>query len=220
MKVTTSGTQKEAQIVELAPTKKPDILHYDLDYDSTKPESTIRNFVSDIKGMLSRFEGNKARLFEIEDELQDIMHYIEISGKKKVPERLKLYAKLMELRQERRSCKNENDLLQPIYEYFHATEVLNKLSHIQGECSKAKTAIDGRTYLVRTNILDEWLEPDEPVESVKDIFDSDEFPDLNSAIEENADGTQTLVISLDQIPVTCKSTKDKPMSAFKQVWKA
>lgn len=185
MTITTMGTQKEQKVIEIAP-KQSQFLHYTVEYDTTQPEETIRNFVGDIKNMVSRYESNKLRIVEIEAKLVDLLHWIEIAPYQNVPNGYKLYRKVAELRRERRACKNENDLLQPIYEYFHATEVLNKLSHVQGECSKAKGAIDGRTYQVRTDILDEYLEgkkpekeevDDEEIEGI-DPNDTSWLPDL------------------------------------------
>ena len=166
MVIKTNGTQKESQILDIA-TKPKQSLHYDIEYDTTNPESTMRDFVKDIQGMLNRFEGNRARIFEIEAELNDLEHYMEIGNYKNVPEGYKLYRKLAELRRERRACKNENDLLKPIYDYFHATDVLPKLTNVQGEVSKVKNAIDMRVYSVRTSVLDEFLnkEPKESKES-------------------------------------------------------
>ena len=232
MKVTTTGTQKESRIIDIVKTKKNPILHYDLEYDSTKPEQTIRDFVASIKGMVSRYEDNKARIIEIEDELQDIYHYIEISTYKKVPDGYKLYRKMAELRRERRACKNEIDLLWPIYEYFHATEVLNKLSHVQGECAKSKEAIDNRTYTIRTDILDEWLEPQGTTVDVIsednepagiDLNDTSWLPDLQigETVLEPEDPNCDLEAMDD--PATLRSpgkVEKKPMSAFKQVWKS
>lgn len=214
MRITTGGTQKESQIVELAP-PKTNVLHYDVDYDSTKPEQTIRDFISDIKGMVSKYEYNKQRIFEIQNELEDLYHYIEISSYKTVPTGYKLYRKMAELRRERRACKNENDLLKPIYDYFHATEVLNKLSHVQGDCGICKETIDARTYAVRTDILDEWLEPQGTTVDVVteeepagiDLSDNSWLPEL----EIDEPGTA---------PEASKKTETKPMSAFKQVWRA
>lgn len=160
MTIKTSGSQKESKVVEM--NKKPAIkLHYDLEYDSTEPDTTIQKFVADIRGMLKRVESNKARIFEIEDEINDLEHYMEIGNFKNVPDGYRLYRKLAELRRERRACKNENDLLVPIWEHFHATEVLNKLAMVQGECSKLHEMIDNRTYTVRTDILDELMTPEE-----------------------------------------------------------
>ena len=203
-------------------------MHYDLDYDSTKPEMTIRNFVSDVKDMIARFEGNKARVIAIEEELQDIYHYIEISTYKSVPIGYKLYRKLAELRRERRSCKNENDLLQPIYEYFHATEVLNKLSHVQGECAKVKTTIDNRTYLVRTDILDKWIEPDEPVEDEIPIVEPEEEKEDVLDNKNLSTDLQIPEISVEtSLPVEQSVPEEEPVymspkakKIFKQVWKS
>ena len=170
MIVKTNGTQKESKIMDFVP-KQAHMLHYDVENDTTKPEATVRTFVGDIKNMLARYEGNKTRIFQIEEELNDLEHYMEIGNFKNVPEGYKLYRKLAELRRERRACKNENFLLKPIYEHFYATEVLNKLSYVQGECAKIKNTIDARAYTVRTDILDEWLEPEkkEPQISEKPV---------------------------------------------------
>ena len=67
-------------------------------------------------------------------------------------------------------------MLQPIYEHFNATPVLNKLELVQGECAKAKGAIDARTYATRTDVLDEYLEPKkekEVVVELKPVSDED-----------------------------------------------
>lgn len=223
MKITTTGTQKESQILDIIPTRKSQVLHYDLEYDFTKPEETIRDFVSNIRAMISRFEENKNRVIEIENELQDIYHYIEISTYKKVPDGYKLYRKMAELRRERRACKNENDLLLPIYEHFHATEVLNKLTMVQGECAKCKEAIDNRTYSVRTDIINEWIEPAEPVtvDVVTDDVDIVIDPSFERVILEDSSVQDVITLPAFDCDNQDKrvETKDKPMSAFKQVWK-
>lgn len=159
MTIKTNGTQKESQVVEM-PKKTPKLLHYDIEYDSQKPEETIRNFVSDIRNMLSRYEGDIAKLDELNNQLADIEHGMEIGNYKNVPEGYRMYRKMAQIRRDRRACKNEIDLLWPIYEYFHGTEVLNRLTKLQGDCSKLKDTIDDRVYTVRTDILNEWLEPE------------------------------------------------------------
>lgn len=173
MIIKTAGTQKDSKVITLDAQKISDprkTMHYTVDYDSTQPEETLRKFIADIRGMVSRYEGNRSRIAEIEQEINDLEHYMEIASYKTVPNGYRLYRKLAELRRERRACKSECDLLQPIYEYFHATEVLNRLSLVQGECAKAKGAIDARTYTIRTNVLDKFLEPDKDV-SADQIID-------------------------------------------------
>ena len=198
MEVKTSGSQKEQRILNIG--NKPEkVLHYDLEYDTLNPEGTIQKFIGDIKGMLSRYEGNKARIFEIEAELNDIEHYMEIGNYKKVSEGYKLYRKLAELRRERRECKNENDLLWPVYQHFHATEVLNKLGIVQGECGKLKETIDGRVYGVKTDILNEWIEPEK----------KEDYIGLNLLTGETIDVT-------DEIPDQKEQEKKKYMLAWKR----
>ncbi len=160
MIIKTSGTQKESQVIPFQP-KKAQVLHYNVEYDSMKPVETIRGFVADIRGMMTKYENNMIRITEIEAEMNDIEHYMEIASFKNVPDGYKIYRKFAELRRERRACKNENDLLKPIYDHFHATDVLNKLTTVQGECSMCKGAIDSRCYTTRTDILDEWMDPED-----------------------------------------------------------
>ena len=182
MVIKTSGSQKRSMIVNPSAVAKslPPMLHYNVDYDTLKPEDTIRNFVANIRAMVTKFETNKERIHEIEQNIVDLEHYIEINkakaideGFEKVTDGNELYRVQARLLRERRACKNENDLLLPIYEYFHATEVLNRLSAVQGECSKAHAAIDMRVYTVRTDILDKYLHLDKQ---------KDENPELADAI--------------------------------------
>lgn len=161
MIIKTAGSQKESTIVNQNAVSNgmPPMLHYNLDYDTTKPEEVIRSFVAGIKASISRYADNKQRITEIETELVDLEHYIEIEDYKPVPKGYSLYRKMAELRRERRACKNENDMLQSIYDYFHATDVLNKLTAVQGQCSRVKSAVDMRVYTVRTGVLNEFMYP-------------------------------------------------------------
>lgn len=160
------GTQKEVPVTTLPSISKgvQPILHYNMEYDSSHPEETIRNFVASVKGMVAKYNTNASRITEIESELVDLYHYIEIASNQKVTDGYKLYRRITDLRRERRACKNENDLLKPIYDYFHATDVLPKLTNVQGEVAKMKNAIDMRVYSVRTAVLDEFMNK-EPKES-------------------------------------------------------
>lgn len=181
MNIKSFGSQKEQTVVDMSTRKTNPILHYDLDYDTTKPEETIRKFVADIRGMITKYEWNKNRVEEIETELVDLEHYIEIARFKTVANGYKLYRKLAELRRERRCCKSENDLLWPIYEYFHATEVLNRLSTLQGDVAKVKGAVDSRCYLVRTDILEEYLNPVKKEPAEPELLESDLEEELRIA---------------------------------------
>lgn len=159
MNIKTNGTQKESKVIDIPVTGKNEIMHYRVDYDTTNPESKLRVFVSEVKAMVNRYEQNDTRLKEIETELCDLEHYMEIAPLQSAPKGYKLYRKLRELRIERRACKNENDLLRPVYDYFHATTVITKLSAVSSEVSKTKAAINSRCYTIRTNALNEVFGP-------------------------------------------------------------
>jgi hypothetical protein len=214
MIVKTQGSQKEAQIQDIS-TKSNYLLHYDVDYDTTRPEKTIQEFVKDIREMISRFEGNRARIFQIETEIVDMEHFMEIGKFKNVPEGYRLYRKLAELRRERRACKSENDLLQPVYEYFHATEVLNKLSTVQGDCAKIRAAIDQRSYAVRTDVLDEWLEPEKKEPMIGQNLLSSETMEIQQeeSVYDDKNGAGDLV-ARDVLNAVVKEKK------YKLAWKA
>jgi len=140
-------------------TPRPDprpVLHNDVDYDTLRPEEKVKAFCSDIREMLSRYESDKIRFDELEKEMQDLLHYIEMAENKNANVGFKLYKRLAEVRRERRACKNELDLLQPIHDNFKS-DLLNSLSRIQGICTAVKQQIDGRCYTVRTDILDDFV---------------------------------------------------------------
>ena len=128
------------------------------EYDSQKPEDTFRMFIRSVKEMVKRYDANVTRIAELEDQMQDVMHFMEMAKPKNVPSGYKLYKKLTDIRKERRACKNENDLLKPVYDMFHGTKLLDQLSYVQGECGKAKKTIDGRAYSVRTDILEDMID--------------------------------------------------------------
>lgn len=214
MIIRTAGSQKQSQVMDIQPSKPNQILHYSIEYDTTHPEETIRKFCSDIREMVTRYEGNKQRLIEIEGEHQDLLHYIEISPFKKVTDGYKLYRKLAELRRERRALKNENDLLQPLYDTFRQPDILNRLSKVQGDVSKMHDAIDGRVYGMRTDILNDWFEPekkDEPgvtVVEAKEPAAPVDVPEVNEEVEDAVDDM------IDQKDIRAAQAK------FKLAWSA
>lgn len=133
------------------------VLHSNEAYDTLQPEETLRNFCAAVRVMLSRYEGHKERLEKLESQMQDLLHFIEMGKNKNAKDGFILYQKLCDVRRERRICKNEIDLLQPIYNAFHDTSLLDHLGNIQGECHTIKQLIDRKGYSVRTDILDNFF---------------------------------------------------------------
>ena len=148
----------EPVVIEREHVEPRPILSSDLEYDSLKPEETIRNFCASIRNMLSRYQYCKEQFSLLENEMQDLLHFIEMAADKNANLGFKLYKRLAEIRRERRVCQNELDLLQPIYDAFGGGEKLNVLAQIQGACRTTKQAIDGRAYTVRTDVLDQFIQ--------------------------------------------------------------
>ena len=135
------------------------ILRNDQEYDTTQPEETMRKFVFAVKEMMARYEWCKSRLVELENEMQDILHYAEMASNKCVPDGFKVYAHLRDVRRERRQCKSEIELLYPVYEKFHGTTFLDQISMVQGQCGTVKRTIESRGYSIRTDVLNDfWKE--------------------------------------------------------------
>ena len=149
--------ENEPIVLEREHVEPRPVLFSSEEYDTLHPESTLRLFCGDIREMISRYEGNKIRFNELENEMQDLLHYIEMAGDKNANAGYKLYKRLAEVRRQRRAYQNEIDLLQPIYDNFKDTDLLNILAEVQGKCGTARKQIDGRAYTVRTDVLDPFI---------------------------------------------------------------
>lgn len=142
--------------VDTCDTQTHQVLAGTIDYDTMLPEETIKEFCVNVHNMLSRYQYNKDQYIYLENEMQDILHYIEMTADKNANVGYKLYKRLSEIRRERRSCKSEIELLQPVYDAFNDMEMLNTLTRIQGLCASTKRIINNRCYTVRTDILDQF----------------------------------------------------------------
>jgi len=128
-----------------------------LEYDTLKPEETIKDFCAKVRNMLARYQYDKDQYTLLEQEMQDLLHFVEMGTDKNANIGYKIYKRLAVVRRERRTCKNEMDLLQPIYDAFGGGDKLNLLAQIQGNCRIAKQTIDNRAYTVRTDVLDSFM---------------------------------------------------------------
>ncbi len=124
------------------------------EYDTLNSVEQVKTFCSFMRDVVSRFEENKRQQAEAEIEELDLKHCIELAQKLTEKDKKLLYSKLTDVLQVRRACKNENEILQPLYDYFSDKTLLNKLAQIQGNVSNIKEIITNRTYSCRTNVLD------------------------------------------------------------------
>lgn len=128
----------------------------DKDYDTLNSIDKIKDFCNFVRDVNMRYEENIRRQEEAELMENDIRHCIELAPKLTEKEKKYLYVKLTEILQTRRACKSENELLQPLYNYFNDKVLLNKMTQIQGTISNLKEIISNRTYSCRTSVLEDF----------------------------------------------------------------
>lgn len=130
------------------------ISHNIAEYDPLHAIDTLCDFGRFLREVTSRFEENERIRIESEKKSNDLLHYIELSDDMNASDGYKAYKKLAEVRRERRCCKNENELLTPVYTFIQQNpKVINELSSILGRCRGIKEVIDKRAYCPRTDIL-------------------------------------------------------------------
>lgn len=116
----------------------------------------INNYSSTIvtifKDVLYTYENNQAEIKRIEESLNDVYHEAELSPNKDLYGGYKIYKSIRELRQRRRTLKNEQELLKDMYEFMKtqpAQQFKSKIQSIQGEAAKVYNAQEKRTYTPR-----------------------------------------------------------------------
>ena len=98
------------------------------------------------------YERNTEDIRRIEEEINDLNHEIELSEPKNMYQGYLLYKAIRELRIERRRCKEENELLKDMYEYFKSQQgqaFKSKIQQIQGSAAKLRDVQERRTYVPR-----------------------------------------------------------------------
>lgn len=119
------------------------------------PVSFIRSFNRSCGEVLSRYSGNEECIHLRDQDTQDILHEIELSGFKNAREGYKLYKKLKIVREDRRRAKAENEVLKPIVDWLTVNkQVRDQLGRVQGQCSSKQQLIANRKYAPRGDILE------------------------------------------------------------------
>lgn len=126
------------------------------EYDTLDSTEKIKAFVSFIKDVITTYEENQRRQEEAETMEMDIEHAIELAQKLTEKDKKVLYSKLTEVLQTRRACKSENEIIQPLYNYFSDRTLMNKLVQLQGLVGNMKDIISNRLYACRTSVLNDF----------------------------------------------------------------
>lgn len=111
--------------------------------------STMVQIIQDV---VKNYERNEDRIRCIEEELNDLNHEIELTPSKNMYSGYLLYKSIRELRIERRRCKEENELMKDMYEYFKGQQgeaFKKKIQQIQGNAARLREVQEHRTYTPR-----------------------------------------------------------------------
>lgn len=115
-------------------------------------ENYSTTVVTIFQNVVKDYERDLERIKEIEDELQDIFHEIELSPSKNMYAGYLLYKRVRELRIERRRCKEEAEIMKETYEFFKSQQgqgFKNKMQQLQGSARKLRDIQEKRTYKPR-----------------------------------------------------------------------
>ena len=136
--------------------------------------STIVTIFQDV---IRTYENNIETIKQAEGELTDLEHEIELSNPKNARDGYKIYKELREIRIKRRTAKDENQLLQDMYDYFKSQQgqsFKSKLQQIQVAAAKIENAQSCRTYTPRQrndlSITDKTCETIKPFEEMLKEF--------------------------------------------------
>lgn len=115
-------------------------------------ENYSTTIVTIYQNVVKDYERDLERIEEIQGELQDIMHEIELSSPKDMYNGWLLYKRMRELRIERRRCKEQTELMKETYEFFKSQQGQNfktKMQQLQSNAAKLRNVQEQRTYKPR-----------------------------------------------------------------------
>ena len=113
-------------------------------------EKYITTILQIMQEVTNNYEYNKDIVRKSEGELQDLEHEIELSKPKNARDGYELYRELRRIRIQRRVAKEENEIMEGLYDYFKSNpSIKNKLQELQGKSAKLCEAIENRKYRPR-----------------------------------------------------------------------
>ncbi len=141
----------------------------------------INNYATTIgsifQNVIKTYEMNLDIIKQSEEELNDLNHEIELSAPKDAYRGYLLYKEIRNVRLRRRKAKEENELLQEMYDYFKSPQgqqFKNKVQQLQGSSVKLREAQERRTYTPRQRtdltITDQTCTAHKPFQELLDDF--------------------------------------------------
>ena len=111
--------------------------------------STIITIFQDVS---KTYENNLQIIKQTEEELNDINHEIELSADKDLYKGYLMYKEIRELRRRRRTAKDENAMLEEMYEFLKSQQgqqFKSRIQKIQGGSARVQNVQENRTYTPR-----------------------------------------------------------------------
>lgn len=134
---------------------KGEILHRTPeDCDSLDALEIVEEFNALLKEVKGIYEENEIIRRESDDKILDLLHYAELHENLNASAGFRVYKLMADVRRERRRCKNENELLEPLLEFVKANpKLLNDVGTLLGRLRGTKRCIDQRVYTTRTDVI-------------------------------------------------------------------
>ena len=135
------------------------------------------NIIQIFNDVVKKYESNLEVIKQTEDSLTDVYHEIELGKNQDMYHGYLLYKQIKDLRMKRRQAKDENQLLQDMYEYIKSQpgqSFKTKIQSIQGNSVKVYESQSRRTYTPRQldnlTITDKTCEVNRPFEDLMREF--------------------------------------------------
>lgn len=114
----------------------------------------VNNYCSTIiqmyQSVIANYELNQDIIKQADEETQDLLHELELSEPKNAREGYLIYKQLRDVRQRRRLAKDENKLMQNMYDYFKTQSgqlFKREIQKIQGSAAKEYEHQENRRYI-------------------------------------------------------------------------
>lgn len=121
----------------------------------TTPAQRLSEFLQFARDVKARYENDLILLDQYNAEQNDMLHYIELLDLN-AANGYRAYKRLSEIRRERRNCKEEIEILEPLYVFFgKSNATFDELQKVLGECRRTSAAIENRVYTARTKVIDD-----------------------------------------------------------------
>lgn len=151
--------------------------------------SYCSTFIQITNDVVKKYESNVDLIKKTEEELTDVEHEIELGKSQDLYGGYKLYKQIKDLRMKRRQAKDENQLLQDMYEYIKSQpgqSFKSKIQSIQGSSAKVYEAQSRRTYTPRQldnlTITNKTCEVNRPFEELLAEFNKTKITKQNGKL--------------------------------------